>query len=76
MLFMLVTFDVLKLLTSRLVKLLQLENMPFMFFTFLVFRYSMPTMLVSSNILSNHLLVLIGRALANDWSNTTVVTYS
>ena len=60
------TFDVLKWLKSICRKLLQPENMPLMFVTYDVFRFSIPT--ISTNDLKpeNQLRVVEGRAFLKD----------
>ena len=69
-----VTLAVLKPLTSRLVKLLQPQNMATMLVTSLVFRLLMPVMDRRLFIPSNHERAVVGRAAANDELKTTLVT--
>ena len=61
---MVVTFAVLKLLTSRLVSALQLQNICPMFVTLLVLRFPMPLICVSFEQELNQLYVDAGRAWA------------
>ena len=62
MVLMLVTFCVSKWLTSILVRLLQLKNMLLMLVTSLVFKFSMPVIVVRFVIPANQLAVVVGRA--------------
>ena len=74
MLFIVVTFCVSKPDTSMLSKLRQSENMLSMLVTSLVFKYSRPSMPTRLVMPANQLFVVVGRTLANDGSNTTLVT--
>ena len=70
-----VTLAVLKWLTSILVNFVHKWNIHSIFFTLLVFRNKfMPEMDSRFDMPSNHAKVVVGLALANDSSKTTLVT--
>ena len=71
--YILVTLAVLKLLKLRLVKLEQFANINPMSVTFEVLRYDNPVMEVKLVIPENHVWHEVGRALANEELNTTLV---
>jgi hypothetical protein len=71
MLFMFVTFPVSKPLKSRLVRLLQPENMELISVTSLVFRYSRPSTDNRLGLFANQLAVEVGLQSAKEESNMT-----